>query len=271
MDLGLNNGLFTNTPNGVHNGIYTGTNNGVFNGIYETINKGIIKKGLVLWLDGSRGDSYLAPYNNGQTAYDLSFNGNNCTSVNTVVYSSNFNGVWNFNGNNWYESVNNESLNLRITGTYSAWIYPTSLLQETFTGLITRALNGGAGFVSTLGWRPAATPASIYGVIYNGSVTNIVSTPIPTVANIWYHYVFTFSGTQLALYRNGLLVATTPQTIIASNVSVPIRIGGRGVGGSGGGAEDFNGSIGEVLIYNRALTAQEVNQNYLATKSRFNL
>ena len=270
MDLGIAQGAFSNDGEGYANGIYRGVNTGLSNGLYETINKGISKNGLVLWLDASRSDSYFAPYNNSQTAYDLSFNGNNCTSVNSVLYETGFNGVWRFGGN-YYETVNNENLNLRTTGTYSAWIYPFNTTQSQFCGMITRASNGGAGFVSSLCWRPLNSPPVIIGALYNGSTFNLVTIPAPTVANIWYHYVFTWSGSSLRFYRNGLLVSSLVQTIIGSNVSVPVRIGGHGVGGSSGGAESFTGYIGEALIYNRAITKEEVMQNYLSTKSRFGL
>jgi hypothetical protein len=266
MDNGLYNGLYTNTPEGVHNGIYTGTNNGVFNGVAQ--NKSIVKNGLVLWLDASRSDCYLPPYGNSQLAYDLTFKGNNCTANNTVTYSRNFNGIWTFLSS-WYETVNNEILNLRIRGSYSIWINPNSLTQGTFAGFITRASNGGAGFVNSLVWRQDL--GVIRGVIYNGTIINNVDVSLPTIVGIWYNYVFTWSGATLSLYRNGILVSTSQQTIIASNVSVPIRIGGRGVGGSSGGSEDFNGSIGEALIYNRALTRNEVMNNYISSKTRFNL
>ena len=43
------------------------------------------------------------------------------------------------------------------------------------------------------------------------------------------------------------------------------------MGGPGGwgGINDFEGKIANVYIYNRALSAAEVTQNYNATKGRF--
>jgi hypothetical protein len=44
-----------------------------------------------------------------------------------------------------------------------------------------------------------------------------------------------------------------------------------GIGADPGGQEPFQGSIAQVLIFNKALTASEVLQNYNSTKSRFGL
>ena len=44
------------------------------------------------------------------------------------------------------------------------------------------------------------------------------------------------------------------------------------IGASGGGTDEFfKGNVGFVKQYNRALSAQEVLQNYNATKGRFGL
>jgi hypothetical protein len=51
-----------------------------------------------------------------------------------------------------------------------------------------------------------------------------------------------------------------------SNTTQPVRLGGQV---SAGGYH--NGNISTTLIYNRALTATEIRQNYNATKTRFGL
>ena len=71
--------------------------------------------------------------------------------------------------------------------------------------------------------------------------------------NQWSHLAVVFDGSQVLFYLNGLLVTTAslPATITAR--SNPFRLG----------ADDntqqfFKGSLDEVRIYNRALTAQEI-------------
>jgi hypothetical protein len=41
------------------------------------------------------------------------------------------------------------------------------------------------------------------------------------------------------------------------------------IGGNKGGLEFMNGNISQVQIYNRALSQQEIIQNYNATKGRY--
>jgi hypothetical protein len=67
------------------------------------------------------------------------------------------------------------------------------------------------------------------------------------------------------LYLNGVLLATTAYTTSISTSGI-----GR-ISGYDNGGEIWNGNISSVMIYNRALTATEVLQNYNATKSRFGL
>ena len=73
-------------------------------------------------------------------------------------------------------------------------------------------------------------------------------------------------------YRNSVLVNTTTwvDASINQNRTDPVYIGGNlytwGANGS-----YWPGNIGNVLIYNRALSDSEVSQNYNASKKRYGL
>ena len=75
--------------------------------------------------------------------------------------------------------------------------------------------------------------------------------------NTWTHLAFTFDGTTLKLYMNGALVRTS--NINGSNSGAlttsagALRIGGNAVFG-----EYFRGIIDEVRLYNRPLTAADI-------------
>ena len=71
--------------------------------------------------------------------------------------------------------------------------------------------------------------------------------------NQWTHLASTYDGANLRLYVNGLQVAIQPLTGPIQTSSLPLRIGGHSVYG-----EHFTGTIDEVRIYNRALSASEV-------------
>ena len=45
----------------------------------------------------------------------------------------------------------------------------------------------------------------------------------------------------------------------------------RRVGRDGNGADAFNGSVGAVQVYDKALTVGEIDQNFNADKTRFGL
>ena len=94
---------------------------------------------------------------------------------------------------------------------------------------------------------------------YNGTSAPSVATPINL--NEWAHITFIKnSSTNLLLYRNGVLNRTASYTITNDiNITSPLRIGG----------DNFNGSIDEVMIFNRSLSTSEINQIYLATKDGF--
>ena len=82
--------------------------------------------------------------------------------------------------------------------------------------------------------------------------------------NTWYHCVGTKNANLVgAVYINGVLEGTGTAANYSA-LSDDILIGEL-LTGSG----DFSGLIGEVRIYNRALTPQEIQCNYLATKWRY--
>ncbi len=63
------------------------------------------------------------------------------------------------------------------------------------------------------------------------------------------------------IYLNGSAVLTT--TVKHSNHGVTVQVGEANAG------QHFGGNIAQVSIYNRALTAQEIQQNFNALKSRY--
>jgi hypothetical protein len=85
---------------------------------------------------------------------------------------------------------------------------------------------------------------------------------LPFTGTNWQHIVATYSRAEglIKSYENGALISQgslTNQLLHTGN----LYIGGANVAGDDGG---FNGLINEVRIYNRALTASEVQQLYLS-------
>ena len=88
----------------------------------------------------------------------------------------------------------------------------------------------------------------------------------PVNSGQYYHVVFTWDGTNVKGYLNGELGFTTAISGLTGirNGQSPRRIGRRS-------GNPLIGEMPVVKLYNQALTAAEVLQNYNATKSRFGL
>jgi hypothetical protein len=103
----------------------------------------------------------------------------------------------------------------------------------------------------------------------NGSgwiYTNLPSTT-QIAANKWFHVVVTVqSGGQAKVYVNGAL-ENTLSIGSGTTPNIPLYIG-RFTGASG---YEFNGNLSVVKIYGQALTADQVQRNFNAVKSRFNI
>ena len=97
---------------------------------------------------------------------------------------------------------------------------------------------------------------------YNGSSTGASAT---VFAGVFRHIVVTYGVNLNSIYYvDGALIAGGGACGAVTPTNVATRIG-EGTGG----AEDFAGTIGEVRIYNRVLSASEVSHNYQSTKWRY--
>jgi hypothetical protein len=79
--------------------------------------------------------------------------------------------------------------------------------------------------------------------------------PNPLPLNAWSHVAATYEGTVMALYVNGVQVASQAQSGAVATSTDPLTIGGNSSG------EDFAGIIDEVRIYSRALSANEIQSD----------
>ncbi len=99
--------------------------------------------------------------------------------------------------------------------------------------------------------------------IGNGTTFASASDTISYVANTWYFVVGTFDGATLRYYRDGIEISTTSSSLTTFTTSA-FRVGN---GRSNDTTEEnyFDGTIDDVRIYNRALSAGEVAQLYTQT------
>ena len=217
--------------------------------------------------------SHSTPYVNGTRSATqglLPLIGNSTIDLTNVSFDSS--AKMTFDGTNDYINVPyNTSHNLTSQGTVSAWINPATVTQGNFAGIVAQCTGGSANQQAyQLSWRQVSN--AMYGAICNGSGTyDQIFASLPTVVNVWYNIVFTWNGSQLVMYNNGVVIGTATQTINNQILSTDLTIGGYTYKGAGGSGEAFNGKIDKVELYNKALTAQEIKQNYQQYKTRFNL
>ena len=91
----------------------------------------------------------------------------------------------------------------------------------------------------------------------------VVQSPEAISINTWYNFTFTYDGTTGIIYVNGI---NKNSAVVGYS---PNQTNSVLLGKHSAGVELWGGLIGEVFIYNRALSAGEIQHNYLATKWRF--
>lgn len=228
------------------------------------VRPGIVTNGLVLNLDAANIKSYPK---SGTTWRDLSGLNNNGTLTNGPTFNSNNNGSMVFDGVDDYVNCGNIGDYTTRTYTLSAWFYPRFDFLDGGRSIITKTTN-----CSTAEFYLE------YGRVANKIIfltrDDLTLTSTNTyLKNNWHHAVLTRAnngnGTYTSiLYVNGLLDNTVTVNYAGTggsgNLTLGVSFGCTAIG-------YFNGSISNVQIYNRALSASEVQQNYNATKTRFGL
>jgi len=229
-----------------------------------------VTSGLVLSLDAGNTSSYSG---SGSTWTDLSGNGNNGTLYNTPTYVSGSAGYIGFNGTNQYMQANIGTTSLNgdpsCTIEFVAQI-PQSFVIAGFWGL------GGAGQgLSFEGWTP--TTNRIHWDTYDSTR---LDTGIDYALNTWYHVVWTKNGagvetTNVNNYNNNILSTLTKTRDRTSGPALNTSTPGVGtvLGRINGNADAYYAAvkIGVYRLYNRALSASEVYQNFSSIKTRYGL
>ena len=168
-------------------------------------------------------------------------------------------GALNLDGNSWAEVHDNASLDITTAITLECWFYDTD--EGAFEGVIGK-------------WKDATQRT--YAIIKNNGSNNFlirVSTDGsaqagPTITNTdygWIHLVMTYDGASIKGYKNGVYQSQAALTGSIATNDLPVEIGryGQSTG------SQYNNQIAQPRIYNRALTASEVLQNYNSGKNTY--
>jgi hypothetical protein len=265
---------FSGTLFGAGQGRYMRQNNNKSVIVYDEIDeirdfRDIVRTGLLLDLDAGMNSSYNG---SGTTWTDLSGTGNNGTLVNTPTYNSS--GYFDFDYAQFENVTFSSSSSLQFLNrspyTLEAWVYPTiNPGANNWTGIFDRedtSIGSRDGYnLYFLGSAGTDTTFSTERFVAGSAAAPSVTLNQSVSVNNWSHIVATYDGTTLSLYRNGSLVGTpATSTGNISNTSKTLTIGVRG-------GNYFGGRISNAKIYNKALTDNEITQNYNALKHRFGL
>jgi len=235
----------------------------------------IVTDGLILHLDAANVKSYPG---SGTAWYDLSGNENHCTLYNSPTFTNStllLDGV-----NDYVKSTGT----LDLSGTDAVTILYFLKLTSYGTAIkilheLSTNFNGRTdSFVASFSDNSAGQNYEVFTSIKGNTGYNISAYDKTLVNDLaWHHHSvehnMSRTGKESILYSDGQLsVPLTSLTNTYNNNNTgtfgnqPLYIGSRA------GTQFFSPmSIGNVLLYNRALSAEEVLQNYNATKSRFGL
>ena len=232
----------------------------------------LIKNGLVLELDAGN----IKSYQSGSTTwFDKSGFANNGTLINGVGYTSSFNGSLVFDGTD--DRVTFGSPNMTSSCTVSQWIQPLSGSGDEMRTIEYTAVNSATAVIfsqlrklSNIWYHQVLVSGYQAGyafemnVYFQSNVTSFVQNNTP------YNFSLTWeripgSGSTLKTYLNGVYREQQTNTSdywanTASLATTTYNI-----------SNSYKGNIGTTLVYNRALSTSEIQQNYNALKTRFGL
>jgi hypothetical protein len=206
----------------------------------------------------------LAATNNSTILGLADFSGNNNfgTTANSPTYSSANGGYITFDGSNDYiDCGNSSSLTITDNITVSIWVRRTSY-NSNIAMLIRR--NSYDSYAFQLG----SSSPTIRWKINTGPSTWAQTGTTALNLNEWANIVGTYDKSTMRLYKNGVQMQTLSET---ASINYPVSdnlIIGRDDPVSG---RYFIGNIAQVQIYNRALTASEIQQNFNASRGRFGI
>jgi len=218
---------------------------------------------LVLSLDASDANSFNK--NEGRIWSDTSGNNTSGSIINGPSLNNDSLGSFSFNGINSYISIaNNPILQPPISLTLECVLKVGNLNNSYII-----AYSGDAiGSFVKYGFRMIS--GGLYGYINSsGSIAQIGGSVLSI--NTWTYATLTYDGSSAKIYRDGILEQnyspfTGNMDYNAYGSPYYLNLGRN----SSVGSSYISGSISIVKIYNKALSASEVQQNYNQYKTRFN-
>ena len=207
----------------------------------------IITDGLLIALDAGSERSYSGSGTSVSNIIDDS----TYTLTNGLVKASDKGGTWDYDGVDDYIQGPANSFGTLTGYTIAFWAR-----RDSESKMYIGTSNNTFYWYGDNSWRyvTGGTGAELY-------YSKNVSIPVGT----WGYYVATYDGSNVKVYRQGVYQDAKAATGTVTFDSLTFTFGKF----SSGSTYAFNGLGGNIYLYNRALTAAEVLQNYNAQKNRF--
>lgn len=218
----------------------------------------LVTSGLVMAVDPWLTNSYPG---SGTSWYDLSSTGNTYTSANLPTFAAGPPASFTFNGSsNLFIAPEASALNTN-TPSVEVWVKTANTNQNGFWFE--------KGQVNTQYSLFQESTNIVWRTYIGASYTNLtVAATTYLSTTVWKHVVATYDGANKYIYINGVQVGSIAQT-----GSVATNANGSSIGVYGGynGSRGYyyNGSLAELRVYNKALSAAEVLLNFNSTRSRY--
>jgi hypothetical protein len=191
---------------------------------------------------------------NTQAILDLT--GNNTITATSLTYAND--GTFSFNGGNFITIPNTQLGNGNVQWTVNAWVRTTTTTNELGNGSVMSNSSGGPVY-SMLGVNNGRI---VYWTYQNNAWSQKLSTGKIVNDNVWHMLTWVnYANNTMDMYVDGVQDFFVANSTSGNNNPVD-KIGGSW-------NSNFVGSIAAVSRYTRALTAEEVNNNFSALRGRF--
>jgi glucose/arabinose dehydrogenase len=155
----------------------------------------------------------------------------------------------------WVTVADRNDLDFTTGMTIEAWVFPTALGSGTWRNVVIKERSGGETYnlyanSDTDSPKLYVVRSAAPGVPLDAAGTS----QLPL--NVWTHLAATYNGSTVRLYVNGTQVGTRAVAGPLLTSTGVLRLGGNSVWG-----EYFAGRIDEVRLYNRALSAAEIQSD----------
>lgn len=232
----------------------------------------VVDGNVVLWIDPGQTSSYAG---SGTTVTDLSTSANNLTLVGSPTYNATTGGgTFAFNGSSQYGYVPYSASLAPTAGiTINSWAFLSNWNVATNMRIVSKTEAGGYNIALN---DPGTTAGNVSAVFNIGGTYYYAGQFLTSVSSGWHNIAATCDGRYSNLYIDGSIVKSTDKgsagTInFTSNNNLVWGAEAGGLASNSVTAGGWTGSLGPLMVYNRVLSADEIQQNFTALRQRYGI